>query len=92
MLHEPHRIRITADSELGRLLDEVGEKPVLLEKNGKLYRLAAEPEGDIWAGYDPQKTKAALRRSAGALRGVDRDELFNDIHAAREQDSQGRPE
>lgn len=91
MLTKPHRIRITPESELARLLDEIGEMPVLLEKDGAVYRLMKEQEEDIWAGYDPQKTKAALRRSVGALRGVDRDELLADIHAAREQDSHGRP-
>jgi hypothetical protein len=91
MLLEPNRVRIEPDSELARFLDEVGEMPVLLEKNGKLYRLIEEPAEDIWAGYDANKVKAALRQSAGALRGVDRDELLADIHAAREQDSHGRP-
>jgi hypothetical protein len=86
-----HRIRISPDSELARLLDEVGETPVLLEKNGKLYRLEEETSADIWAGYDPGKTRAALQKSVGALRKVDREELLADIHGAREQDSQGRP-
>jgi hypothetical protein len=91
MLTEPHRVRIDPDSELARLLDEVGETLVLLEKDGKLYRLSEETAADLWAGYDPQKTKAALRKSAGALRGVDREQLLADLHLGREQDSHGRP-
>ena len=92
MLIEPRRIPIAPNSELARFLDEGGETPVLLEKNGKLYRLTEEPEADIWAGYDPKRAQAALRKSAGALRDVDREELLADIHSAREQDSSGRPE
>lgn len=91
MLTEPHRVRIKPDSELARFLDTVGEIPVLLEKDGKLYRLSEETPTDIWAGYDSRKTKAALRKSAGALRGVNREELLADIHLGREQDSHGRP-
>ena len=45
MLVEPQRIHVTPDSEVARLLDAVGELPVLLETNGKLYRLAAERGG-----------------------------------------------
>jgi hypothetical protein len=51
----------------------------------------AQPHRDIWAGYDPIKVLADLRASAGALVGVDRDELLADIRAQRGQASQGRP-
>src|SRR6266542_6331087 len=30
----------------------------------------------IWADYDPKRVKAALRQSAGALAGVDREALL----------------
>ncbi|NJN82941.1 MAG: hypothetical protein HC802_12125 [Caldilineaceae bacterium] len=46
---------------------------------------------DIWAGYDPVKVRSALKESAGALRGVDAEQLMADIHLARQQDSEGRP-
>jgi hypothetical protein len=45
----------------------------------------------IWANYDPQRVKRALRASSGSLSGVDREALLRDIHEAREQDSSGRP-
>lgn len=45
----------------------------------------------IWAGYDPERVVQALRRSAGALVGVDRDTLLTDIHGGREQSSDRRP-
>ncbi|GIV79645.1 MAG: hypothetical protein KatS3mg050_4039 [Litorilinea sp.] len=91
MVTEPYRIRVKPDSELARLLDEIGDAPALLEKNGKLYRLTVEPVQDLWAGYSPQKARSALSKSAGALRGIDREELLADIHLARKQNSRGRP-
>lgn len=48
-------------------------------------------EGDIWAGYDPARVKAALRKSAGALATVDRQKLLKDIRKERRQASKGRP-
>ena len=50
----------------------------------------AEAAWDIWAGYDPEKMRQALRESAGALEGVDTYALMRDIHAARDQRSRGR--
>jgi hypothetical protein len=50
-----------------------------------------ETPQDIWKHYDPDKAKAGLRKSAGALQGVDRDALQMDIQHQRKQDSHGRP-
>jgi hypothetical protein len=46
---------------------------------------------DIWANYDPEKVREGLRKSSGALQGVDRDSLQRDIQNQRKQDSHGRP-
>ena len=54
MVTGTERIRISPDSELGRFLDAGGETPVLLERDGKLYRLVEEPDEGLWAGYDPE--------------------------------------
>ena len=48
-------------------------------------------EQDIWAGYDPERVRKAIRKSARALAGIDYEALIRDIYAARAQDSQGRP-
>jgi hypothetical protein len=68
------------------------KEPLLVEKEGQVFRLEliewSEPS-TIWAHYDPQLVRAGLQRSAGALSGVDRDELISDIHQARQQDSYG---
>jgi hypothetical protein len=52
-------------------------------------RLHIQP--DIWADYDPEKAREGLRKSAGALKGVDIEALKRDIRDQRGQDSQGRP-
>jgi excisionase family DNA binding protein len=46
---------------------------------------------DIWADYNPETVKTALRESAGVLASVDRRTLLQDIREGREQASQGRP-
>jgi hypothetical protein len=82
-----NRIHIEQDSEIARFLDEVGEMPVLLEKNGKFYRLTEETKEDIWAGYDAEEAKAALKRVAGSWADVDVDKLIAEIYRAREEGS-----
>ena len=44
----------------------------------------------IWTHYDPKRVRAALQTSAGALQGVDRAELLNDLASQRGQESSGR--
>jgi excisionase family DNA binding protein len=61
-------------------------------RSGEAVGMTDKEPGEIFAGYDPGRAREALRRSAGALAGVDRDELLRDIHVARRQASRGRPE
>lgn len=86
MYLQPKRIKVEPGSELARLLEEANEAPLLLEKDGVLYHLTAfGSEADIWVGYDPQRVRAGLKTSAGALSGVDTNQLLADIHESREQ-------
>jgi hypothetical protein len=48
-------------------------------------------EGDPWKNYDSEKVRQAIRRTAGALTGVDRDQLLADLREQRGQNSHGRP-
>ncbi len=45
----------------------------------------------IWENYDPDRVLRALHESAGAFRGIDRDQLLADLAEQRGQDSSGRP-
>lgn len=78
----PRRIRIRKQ-DLGSVV-----KPA---EGREVVAMDREREGrDIFAGYEPKRVKEALRKSAGALRGVDRKRLLSDLRAEREQDSPGR--
>ena len=92
MAAETKVINVAPESELGRLLAEIGAAPVILEKDGERYVLAREDAHDIWADYNPEKVRQALLQSAGALADIDRESLLSDIHAARAQHDRGRPD
>lgn len=85
MYLQPKVIKVKPGSELAQLLEEADQTPLLLEKDGVLYHLAASGQEDIWADYDPERVKAGLKKSAGALSGVDTNQLLADIHQSREQ-------
>lgn len=93
MAAEPRTLPVEPGSQLDAALDATPDAPLLLERAGRLYRL--EPVGVSAhakdAGLDPAGVRAALRRGAGFLKGVDVEELLADIRAQRGQDSQGRP-
>jgi hypothetical protein len=94
MAHEPPRIDFEDfASRLPQVFDQVRNRrqPVLVERDGETYRLERAEPTDIWKDYDPGKVQAGARRVAGILAGVDRDQLFADLYAQREQDSEGRP-
>lgn len=73
-------ITLNADDELARSLAAAAGKPVIVACNGVRYRI--EPE-DPFAFYDPEKVRAALHKSAGALKGVDVEQLRADLREAR---------
>ena len=85
MYLQPKRIKVEPGSEIARLLDKANEAPLLLEKDGVLYHVTAQEEDLLWADYDPERAKAGLKASAGALAGVDTEQLLADIHQSREQ-------
>ena len=83
-------ITIDPDSELGRALAAVDDAPIVLERDGARFRVIREAD-DLWADYDPQRVRRALRQSAGAFAGVDVAELKRELQEQRSQDSPGRP-
>jgi hypothetical protein len=83
-------IKVLPESELARLLDGAAIAPLLLEKDGVLYRVERVDADDPFAGYDPEAVRAAIRASAGALKGIDAEALKAAIYRAREEGA--RPE
>lgn len=96
IITKPQRIAF-ADfaKEPGAVFDEIArhQRAVLIEREGRLYRVEPAPEYDIGAGYDPEKALAALEaaRKGNIFAGVDVEQLKADIKAERGQDSIGRP-
>jgi len=95
---QPRHYRLNPKSELTRMLREAtgNREPVILEDEGVRYRVVRETEqinvaDDPWANYDPEKARAAILASAGALKGVDTKRLKETLRTMREQDSAGRP-
>lgn len=88
MAEEPtKKIRVPEGSDLAKLLSEAATRPVLLEKNGELFRLERmEKESkEIFAGYDPDNVKEAIAATAGSWADLDTDKLIADIYQAREE-------
>ena len=90
MAKEPLMITIDPESELGRALAAVDDAPLVLERSGARFRVTREADV-LRADFDPQRTRRALRRSAGALAGVDVTALKRELREQRSQDSHGRP-
>jgi hypothetical protein len=89
-MSEPTRtVKVTPGSELDRLLDEAAGAPLLLDKDGVLYRLEREGAEDIWAGYDPRKVPRALDKTVGSWADLDIDAVIAEIYRAREEGSRG---
>ena len=80
-------IHVAPGSELDRLIESVNAGPIVLEKDGIRYRLerVAEPAvDDLWADYDPEALRAALRATAGSWQDVDAEKLKAYIYRARD--------
>ena len=87
MSKELKRIAVEPGSEIANLLEEASTTPLLLEKDGMLYRLTPEEQADIWAGYDPDKVREAVAKTAGSWSDIDPDALIAAIYKAREEGS-----
>ena len=87
MAREPRKIKVTPGSELANLLEEAGALPLLIEKDGELYRLdlmKKEPE-DIFARYDPDAAMAGIKEAAGSWKDIDPEAFKERLYRAREE-------
>ncbi len=82
---EPETIHIPESSELARLLDQIDTTPLRLEKDGVVYRVSREDS--LWAGYDPERVRAAVQATAGTWADLDTDAMIADLHRDREEGS-----
>src|SRR6266581_1540228 len=74
-----------------RLIKRNGESLALLLPTGAgAKRTYPHQKRTIWTHYNPAQVKAALKQSAGALQGVNKEELLSDLAGQRGQKSTGR--
>ncbi len=88
--------------DLYRIVEEVKttKTPRILKRDNETVAMLmpvgtavqrSHPKRTIWTHYDPKRVRAALKTSAGALQGVDREALLSDLAVQRGQESTGRP-
>jgi|SoiMethySBSTD1v2_1073268.scaffolds.fasta_scaffold613411_2 hypothetical protein len=86
---EPRRITVEPGSELDRLLDDVGDEGLLIQRNGDFFRLgrAESTSGGLPRDYDPEAARAAIEATAGSWADVDIDAMIEYIYRGREEGS-----
>jgi hypothetical protein len=85
MAHDSQIIHLADDSDLARLLEQIETIPIRLETNGVVYRLTRED--DPWAGYDPEKLRAAVQAASGMLTPEQGEALKTYVYKARKDGS-----
>jgi hypothetical protein len=73
MANEPtKKITVPEGSSLAKLLTDAAVKPILLEKNGELYRLERmETEGKAPNPEEVARSREGIRKAAGSWQGID---------------------
>ena len=98
MTTHPITIDINTLPELANLVEEIAatKTPRLLQRDHETIAVVMpvastlSQQEDIWRHYDATRVKNALQTSAGALKGVNRKDLLDDITQERSQASLGR--
>jgi hypothetical protein len=85
MTNERTSIRVTTETDLPTLLDDAARGPLLLERDGELFRLARED--DISYDPDPVLVRETLAATAGSWADLDVDDVIADVYAARREGS-----
>jgi hypothetical protein len=81
MVAKTTSIRVTTETSLSSLLDEAAKGPLLLERDGELFRLARED--DIAYEPDPERVLQILDKTVGGWADLDIDKIIGDIYEAR---------
>jgi hypothetical protein len=78
-------IAVTDESNLVQLLNDATLNPVLLEKNGVVFRLSLADPNDLWAGYDPDRARDTIGRMAGSISREEAERIKALIYRGREE-------
>jgi hypothetical protein len=73
MTNEPtKKITVPEGSSLAKLLTDAAARPILLEKNGELYRLERmETEGNTPSPEEVTRSRDGILKAAGSWKGMD---------------------
>jgi hypothetical protein len=86
MVARRRTVKVTPESDLIQMLDAAEHEPLLLERNGVVYRLSRADEAeDIWAGYDPERVRAGLRAMSGTITAEEAEHLKRLVEHGREE-------
>jgi hypothetical protein len=78
-------LKVTEHSEIGPLLDDANAGPVLLEKDGVVYRLSRVD--DEWPDIDPEHVEKVIDETLGSWSDIDAKALIAELYEARERGS-----
>jgi hypothetical protein len=68
----PKKVKITAASDLEKLLSDAAAQPIVLEKNGELYRLERmEHAGTTLSPEEVARSRAGILQAAGSWKDID---------------------
>ncbi|MGH2558104.1 MAG: hypothetical protein ACRDJH_03495 [Thermomicrobiales bacterium] len=85
-------IQVATDSEIGQLLDEIGDSTLILVRDGEHFVVRrGSTIRDDDQRYRQERFLELLSDVAGAWSDIDTEKLKRDIRAQRGQDSIGRP-
>lgn len=76
------QIPVTTETDWPKLLDEVTQEPVILERGGERFRLSRVD--DLFADYDPERVRDGLRRFAGTITADEAERLRDIVYQGRE--------
>jgi len=81
-----HVTLVEPDTDLAKILDEASDHPVVLEWNGIRFHIEREPSTPV-TPRDPEEFREALRQSAGAFAGIDKEAYEEDLRFWRGEDN-----
>jgi len=86
-------VTLEPNSEFARALAAIDEKPVVLVSSGVRYTVNRTVDDELWANYDPERVRAAVRAAAGTLTPEEGERLKALVYEGREKGSRpiGRP-
>lgn len=84
-------VTVTAETDLARVLEEAAAGPILLDKDGMLFRVSRVD--DPWSTYDPDRARTTIRQMAGSIARTEAERIKHLIYEGREAGTRppGRP-